>query len=420
MHAENSYWAVTAPYPEPHTADLPDRVDCVVVGGGYSGLSAATHLAKKKASVAVLERERIGWGASSRNGGMVLPGLKVELEALARQLGLEAARRMYEMSVEAVELVRDLTLAEKIDCELQSTGELYAAWKPAHFKAMCARLPALEKRFGRTYHVIPPEELASELGTTRYHGALVDENAMGLHPRKYVLGLAQSAMRAGATLHEGMGVTRIERTASGFTVITPRGVIRSKHVIIATNGYTGGITPWHQRRIVPVGSYIIATEPLDQALADRLIPKRRMVFDSKNMLYYFRILPDNRMLFGGRASFVPTSEEKTGAILRRGMVELFPDLREVPVAYSWGGTLGFAMDLMPHAGIRDGMHYSLGYAGHGVALATYMGKRLAESITEGKEIPFSNTPFWPIPFYWGWPWFLPFAGMYYEFMDMVS
>jgi glycine/D-amino acid oxidase-like deaminating enzyme len=422
MRTDISYWFASAPSRTPYDGVLPEDVDCAIVGGGYTGLSAAYHMAQQGIKAAVLEQEHIGWGASGRNGGMVLPGFKQEVHTLIKRHGLKKARALYDLSTEAVMLVKSLVKSNNIDCDLQETGYFYAAWKPAHLRGMTEWQRTMSDHFGHPTRLVTQAQMqAEELGTSRYHGGLVDDFAAGLHPAKYVAGLARIAAQAGACLYDNTEVQSLKKTVSGFEVSTNRGVLRSREVVIATNGYTGGLVPFLQRRIIPVGSYIIATSPLDPALANRLIPSRRMIFDSKHMLYYFRILPDNRMLFGGRASWTPTTPEKSADILRRSMIELFPELAKVDVEYSWGGTLGFTFDLMPHSGSMDGIHYALGYGGHGVAFATYMGKQLAD-LAAGKisSLPVSEIGFPGMILYRRNPWFLPLAGLYYGFLDRIS
>ena len=224
-----------------------------------------------------------------------------------------------------------------------------------------------------------------------------------------------------------MGLERNSRQGEkGWSVRTARGALQASDVLIATSGYTSGITPLLQKKIIPIGSFIIVTEVLPEALARELSPRNRMIYDSKNYLYYYRLTPDRRMLFGGRAAFFPENENTvrdSARILRDGMISVYPQLRETKVEYVWGGTLDFAFDIMPHAGKMDGMFYSVGYAGHGVAMATLLGKKIAESILTGRdENPFSDIRFpgAPLGVYNGKPWFLPFAGMWYKFLDWVS
>jgi glycine/D-amino acid oxidase-like deaminating enzyme len=421
---QTSLWSATAPeLPSFANLALPPRADVVVVGGGYTGLSAALRLAQLGAQVTLLERETLGWGASSRNGGMVLTGHKRGIGAITRSLGLARARELWNASLAALETVATLIDEEQIDCDFARRGHLDAAYKPAHMKHLEATHELLEREFDYSTRIVPKQELRDELDTDLYYGGLVDERSAGLNPAKYVRGLARAAHRAGARLHEGTAAQEIERTAHGFRVKTTRGTIECKDVIAATNGYAGRETPQLQRRVIPLGSYIIATEPLDRELAEQLIPHNRMVFDTKNFLYYFRRSSDDRIVFGGRAAFFPATPDtvrESAGILRKGMLEVFPQVEAYPTAYAWGGTLGFTFDLYPHAGQMDGMYYSMGYAGHGVALATYLGQQLGNRIAgQSWHNPFEGMEFPTMPFYGGNPWFLPFAALYYRFLDWV-
>jgi glycine/D-amino acid oxidase-like deaminating enzyme len=325
------------------------------------------------------------------------------------------------MSLESIDTVKRIITEGQIACDWQETGYFYAASKPRHLSGMEADTRLMKERFDYQTHILNRAQLPEELGSEAFFGGQVDDCGGGLHPGKYVIGLAGAVERAGASLHEAAHVQRVRRVNGEFEVTTTRGSLRAKNVIVGTNGYTRELTPWLRRRIIPLGSYIIVTEPLDPTLADRLIPRRRMIFDSKNLLYYFRLLPDNRMMFGGRVSFTPATSEKSGALLRDAMIRIFPDLKETHIAYSWGGFLGLAFDLMPHAGWHDGMLYSVAYVGHGVAMATYMGMKLAHVLSGRLSTPpFSDLRFPAWFFYQRNPWFMPLAGMWYRFLDAVS
>ncbi len=420
-----SLWSATAPELESFAnRPLPERADVVVIGGGYTGLSAALRLAKLGARVTVLEKEMLGWGASSRNGGMVLTGHKHGIGEITRTMGLTRARELWNASLSALECVATMVQEEKIDCDFARRGHFDAAYKPAHLEHLKATHELLERDFDYATRVVSKEKMREELGTNFYHGGLVDERSAGLHPAKYVRGMALAAQRAGADLHDTVAANEIEKTANGFNVKTARGMIACKDVIAATNGYTTRATPQFQKRIIPIGSYIIATEPLDAKLAQQLIPNNRMIFDTKNFLYYFRRSPDDRIVFGGRAAFFPATPDtvrESADILRKGMLDIFPDVEKFPTAYAWGGTLGFTFDLYPHAGQMDGVYYAMGYAGHGVALATYLGQQLANRIAgQTWHNPFEGMNFPTMPLYRGNPWFLPFAALYYRFQDWVS
>jgi len=269
--------------------------------------------------------------------------------------------------------------------------------------------------------------LRSEIGSDLYFGALLDEASAGVNPAKYAAGMIHAASRAGAQLFEHAPVTKIAKDAAGYTVETAKGTLRARDVIAATNGYTSKLTSYLNKRIIPIGSYIIATEPLGDALASEVSPMRRQMFDSKNFLYYFRLSADNRLIFGGRAGFLPetpTTVRESAAILQRGMCEVYPQVQDTKVDYAWGGTLGFSFDLLPHAGrTDDGVHYALGCGGHGVALLTYLGACVAKRILgEHVDTPLLTLPFptAPLGLYNGNPWFLPLAGAYYKVLDLLS
>jgi glycine/D-amino acid oxidase-like deaminating enzyme len=423
---ETPYWWATAEA-LPSYADrrLPERVDVVVVGSGYTGLSAALHLAKSGASVAVLEKETIGWGASSRNGGQVLSGLKLGVETLVARYGLAAARRLYAVSRASVAFVEDLIAAEQIDCEYARCGNLVAASKPKHFEAFKQTQELLAREFEEHHQLVPRAEQRREIGTDAYFGLMVEPYNASLHPAKYVRGLAQAAERAGAGLYDAAPALAVERDGSGFKVRTSRGTIEARVVFAATNGYADAAMPALRRRLIPIGSYIIATEPLSAELAGRLLPRRRVVSDSRNFLHYYRLSEDNRMLFGGRAEFVPPTGEsnrKSAEVLRRDMLQVFPELQDAKVAYAWSGNVCFTLDMLPHAGRLDnGVHYAAGYGGHGVGMATYLGAKMADVILgRDDQNPFRDMRFRAIPLYDGRPWFLPLIAAWYKFLDWIQ
>lgn len=391
-----------------------------IIGGGYTGLAAARALARRGADVTVLEQHTIGWGASSRNGGFVLPGFKPEVEALARALGVTEARRLFELSLQAICALEAVIAEEAIDCDYVRCGTVVLAARQGHVAGLEASRRFLRDELAHETVVLGPAELRSEIGSSRYHGGLLDPFAGSVQPALLLRGLAAAAERAGARLVEGAGVTRVTRAGGGLTLATGRGTVVARDVLVATNGYTGPVVPALQRRVVPVGSYIIATAPLAPDLASRLIPRRRVLSDTKNLLFYFRLSPDGRLVFGGRAAFTPTAVARSAAILRRGMVEVFPELGGVPVEYAWDGRVAFTVDQMPHAGVLDGIHYALGYGGHGVALATWLGARMGEALAGAGTVPRLTSPFRPVPLYGGTPWFLPLVGGYYRVRDWVA
>jgi glycine/D-amino acid oxidase-like deaminating enzyme len=400
------------------------RYDVAIVGAGYTGLSAARQLARTGASVLVLERGGIGDGASSRNAGQVLTGLKLEPASLIAKYGEAHARQLFDLSRDAISALERVVADEAIDCELERTGHLQAAAKPSHFHALEQEQALLGRVFDHSVTLIGERDQAAELGARGYHGLLVDEESRAINPAKYVHGLAAAAARAGAVIAEHAAVERISRNGQTWRIDTAHRQIHARDVLVATNGYTDKAAPALQRRLIPIGSYIIATEPLPAVLTARLLPKRRMVFDSKYFLHYFRLTADNRLLFGGRAEFSgPTlqSANRAELILRRELSSIFPELAGTPIEYAWSGHVAFTRDQMPHAGRMDGLFYAGGYCGHGIAMATYLGGLIARRIAgEQFDNPFFDDHFAPIPLYYGRPWFLPAVGVYYRLLDWLS
>ncbi len=421
------YWHTTTDMPsDKNLTPIPDRVDIAIIGGGYTGLSAARTLAMQGMKVAVLEAETMGWGASSRNGGMVLSGLKLPMQTIIKRYGRDLAKRLFQASLDSIDTVEQIVKEEKIDCGFARTGHLLAANKPKHFDALKDEVEFMEKEFNHKVHLVSRERQREEIGTDLYHGALVDEVSAGVNPAQFVAGLAGAAEKAGALTCARARVNRLRRGEKRFVVETERGTVVAQSVLMATSGYTGNVAKKLQRKIIPIGSFIIATERLSDELAHELSPKSRMIFDYKHYLNYFRLW-DNRMIFGGRAAFFPENENtirQSAEILRREMVTVYPQLKDAAVEYAWGGTLDFAFDMMTHVGEMDGIFYSLGYAGHGVAMGTHLGKTVAEAMMKGniKEHPFASFDFpgAPLGLYDGRPWFLPFAGMWHKILDWVE
>jgi glycine/D-amino acid oxidase-like deaminating enzyme len=414
-------WMDTAEPTSFPASPLPRSTDVAIIGGGYTGLAAARTLARGGADVTVLERHHVGWGASGRNGGFVLQGYKPEMEELARMVGPDRARRMFQLTLEALQLLERLIVEEGIACDFARCGALTLAAKPGHLPGLEQSGRFLRQELGYETELLNREDMGREIGSARYHGALLDPGGCSLQPAKYVRGLGVAAARAGARLLEDTEVTRVKKVAGGFEIGTSRGVVRAREVLAATNGYTPAALGRLRRRVIPIGSYIIATQPLGEELARRLVPKRRVMSDTKNLLYYFRLSPDSRMVFGGRASFTPASTKRSAKILAAGMREVFPELAGATIEYAWSGKVAYPMDHLPHAGRLDGVHYSMGYCGHGVALATYLGTRMGEVLLGTGEVPdLGGKRFKAIPFFNGFPWFLPFVGGYYRTRDWLG
>jgi glycine/D-amino acid oxidase-like deaminating enzyme len=403
--------------------DLPARADVAIVGAGYTGLSAGRELARRGASVVVLDAERVGFGASSRNGGQVLTGLKLDSSTLLARYGERRARELFDISIESIEALERLIEQEQLDCEYHRSGHLDAANKPSDFKAFQEEQSLLDRVYHHRVEVISRGDQSSEIGSSAYYGVMLDERSGALNPAMYVQQLAAAACRAGAVIAEAARVTDLRRANILWEVTTTRGSFEARDVLVATNGYTDRAAKWLQRRLVPIGSYIIATEPLSDADARQVLPKRRMVFDANYFLHYFRLSRDNRLLFGGRARFTPSTADSTqrcAEILRRDMLLVFPALASVKIDYAWSGNVAFTRDQLPHGGRLDQAYYSAGYCGHGVAMATYLGALMARRIAgDHFDHPLIDAHFPAIPLYDGKPWFLPIAAAYYKLRDWI-
>jgi len=418
---ERSFWQATMPPIADHrSGTLPDAADVVVIGGGITGLSAARRAVELGATVALLDAERLGWGASTRNGGMCHPGFKHSVTELVAKHGETKGTAIYRESIDAFEHVRELCTT-RIEADFVQSGHVVAASTPAVADGFAASALALA-RVDMPAHVVARADLRTEIGTDAYFGGLVVERSAGLHPGKLTAGLARLAGEAGVRLFEGTRALRIRPQADGRSVVeTSRGAILARDVIVATNGYTGGVTPTLRRRLLSIGSYIIVTERLPADLAAEISPRGRMFFDTRNFLSYWRLTPDNRLLFGGRASMWPTSVARTAAILQRSMVEVHPQLRGTRIAYAWGGRVAFTYDRMVHAGRADGVTYAVGCCGSGVAIMPYLGVKVAEWVGGGAApgLAAVGFPLVPAP-YEGRAWFLPLAGEYWKAKDRLA
>jgi glycine/D-amino acid oxidase-like deaminating enzyme len=428
---EKNFWATTVDSPPvAASSELPDSIDVTVIGGGYCGLSAARTLAKRGLNVAVFEAETFGWGASSRNGGMVLTGMKLSVPTLIKRYGRETVRKMYAASLESIDCVEQIMREENIDCNFSRCGHLEVACKQSHFDGYEESAALIQREFNHELRIIPKKELRGEIGSDIYFGGMVDGTSAGLNPARYVAGLVLASQRAGACLHDHTRVERVEAIsingARKFRLHTSRGALTAREVILASGAYTTEATPALRKKIIPIGSYIIATEALPEHLARDLSPRNRMIYDSKHFLYYYRLTPDNRMLFGGRAAFFPETENtvrQSAEILRRGMIGVYPQLGDTKVEFVWGGTLDFTLDVMPHAGKLDGMYFGAGFAGHGVAAATWFGAKLAGLICgDPNDIPFDGIKFpaAPLGLRSGNTWALPLAGAWYRILDFFT
>jgi glycine/D-amino acid oxidase-like deaminating enzyme len=416
------YWHATMPaLPDRAGKPLPDSADAVVIGGGYTGVAAARQLASQGASVVVLEARTLGWGASTRNGGIAHPGYKWGPASMIRRYGEALATRLYADSVEATNLIGRTIRDNGIEAELRLSGYMELAWSRRDAEDFVDEVP-VRTSWGTPARVVEREQLGTEVGTTAYHGGLAIDSGGVIHPGKWFAGLVGLAEAAGADLHEGVRATAIRRQPDGrFLVETERGTVHARDVLVATNAYTDGAAPALRRRIIPIGSYIIATEPLPEDLAREISPTGRAYFDTRNFLSYWHVSADRRLLWGGRVSFFPTTVDKTAKLLHRRMLQVHPQVAGYRVEYSWGGKIGMTFDRMPHIGRSGGVMYAMGCCGSGVVLLHWLGTRAAQWMGGGEAPALAQLrfPLVPAP-YEGRPWFLPVIGEYFRARDRLS
>ena len=424
---EFPYWWEAAE-PPTRAGALPDRAQVVVVGGGYAGLSAALTLQRLGHSAIVIDAERIGWGASSRNGGMVSGGLKVASGALNKTYGDEQARAIAGAAAASFPFIEELIAREHIDCDYVRCGRFVPAWTPKHYRALADRSDFIAEVTGLPTHMVPRSAQRGELGSDHYHGGMVAAATGSLHPGKYARGLAAAAEAAGAHLIDGVRVRGITVEGSGFRVRTDDADVVADAVLVATNGYSrapdgSSAMQWLARRLVPVASYIIATEPLGRTKILELFPTLRMIADTKRVLNYFRPSPDGeRLLWGGRASFSSASAMIAAPVLRKTMLRVFPELTGVRITHAWNGNVAFTFDSLPHIGVNGGVHYAAGCQGSGVAMASWLGHNAALKIAGAGNARFAldGLNFPTLPGYNGNPWFLPLVGGFFRLQDRID
>ena len=423
---ERPYWWDAAPPTIDSAPPLPEEIAVAIIGGGIAGLSTALELGRNGVKSLVLDREMIGWGASSRNGGALagagsLGKVRADLDKV---LGKQFLHELSEESEGAFESFEALVAREGLDCDYVRSGRFVGAHAPKAMDALKRRADFINAAAGEQAFILPRERVAEEIATDRFFGGMVLHRAGSLHPAKYVRSLGQAAERNGAILAGGTEVRGYKRLPDGsFLVDTSRGAVRAHHVMAATNGYTGKATPWQRRRLIPVASYMIATEELGEERVRKALPKLRVYGDTKKVLYYFRPSPDyRRILFGGRASFVDADTKRSGAKLHRFLTDLIPELEGVRITHSWKGNVAFAFDMMPHVGVEDGVHYAMACNGSGVTTMTHLGTVAAQMILGGGNSisAFARLPFPTVPFYNGNPWFLPFVGTSYQLRDRLD
>ena len=420
-----SYWLDTAPaFCGGATGRVEGRADIVIVGGGFTGLSTALACARRGASVVLLDADRVVGEASGRNGGQCNNGLFQDYGAMTQTFGPQNAKAMYRAFTAAVDTVERVARDEEIDCGFRRCGRIKLAAKPAHYEKFVRACELLRAEVDPNIELVSPDHIRDEIGTDIFHGGLIQTTSAQLHVGKFGVGLAEAAARQGAQIYESAAVTELKHLSHGrYRVTSTRGVIEANRLLIATGNGNLGPFPWFRRRIVPVGSFIVVTEPLEPAMMNRLLPTRRNYVTSKNIGNFFRTTPDNRLLFGGRARFAmsnPRSDKKSGEVLRATLAQLFPELAQVRIDYCWGGSVDMTSDRLPRAGEHEGMFYAMGYSGHGVQMSVHMGQILADMMEgRGETNPWRDLDWPSIPGHYGKPWFLPVVGAWYRLQDIL-
>jgi glycine/D-amino acid oxidase-like deaminating enzyme len=396
------------------------KVDVLIVGAGYTGLSAALTTARGGRSTLVVDAEDPGYGCSSRNGGQISTSVKPSLEKLTAKFGAERARGIRAEGANALRWIGEFVAREGLACDFRRVGRFHAAHTPEHYEMLVRDAEKLHRQEGIESFAVPRAEQRRQLGTDAYFGGVVFSAHCSLHPGKFLREMLRLALGAGAQVVGRCRVTGITRSGSGFRVETSKGVVEARDVIVATNGYTTALTPWLRRRVIPIGSYIIATEELPEATIDELFPGDRIASDTCKVVYYYRASPDRRrVLFGGRVSASETTALVGAARLRQDMCRIFPQLEGVGLSHAWSGTVAYSFDELAHTGVQDGIHYAMGYCGSGVSMAPYLGMRAGQKVLGLPEgaTAFDGLPFPTRPLYRGKPWFLPAAVAWYRWKD---
>lgn len=413
----HAYWREGVDWPEIRR-DLIDKVELLIVGAGYTGLSAAIAAHDAGAKVAVVEAGSPGQGASSRNGGMVGAHPRLGWEALEKAFGRDTADALFAEAAPALDWVTDLIRREEIDCDFQQTGRVQLAYTPADFAGqkrlaehVAAKSDVVCKPLSRT-------DLAAEIATPLYYGGLLFPQHCALHPARYHKGLLEAVLRRSIPLIGDCPVTGISRRGAEYKVDTAKGTLRADKVLLATNGYTGKTFGWFSGRVFPVPSYLIATEPLESDVIARLAPGGRMMVETRSTHSYFRVSPDgSRIIFGGRAAMVDISLETAARRLRNTMAQIWPELGDVRLSHVWSGNTGFTFNHLPHVGSHKGIAYAMGFSGSGTVMAPYLGAKAALLALglPGGETAYSDTHLASRWFYRGGrPWFLYPAELWYR------
>lgn len=425
-----SYWHDTAPvFAQAQRGPVTGKVDVAVIGGGFTGLNAALRLARAGVSVAVLEAAHVGAGGSGRNGGHLNNGMAHGYAEAKAHLGPERARALYKAYDRSIDMIENVIADEGIACNFRRSGKLKLASRASHVDGLRRGFELIHRDVDPDTRWLDKAELADEIGSPEFHGAMLYGKSAMMHMGRYVTGLADAAHRHGALIWEHAPLLARERAGNGWALKTPDGTLTADRIIVATGAYSGVVPKaplaYFRKRIISVGSFIVATRPLTPQEVAETMPGNRTCVTSMNIGNYFRLSPDNRLIFGGRARFSATSDQQSdalsGQVLRRSMARIFPQLADIELDYCWGGLVGMTKDRYPRAGEAEGMIYGMGYSGHGAQLSTLIGQALADMALGRKDTNPLDGLEWPaIPLHTGKPWFLPLVGMWFALKDRLS
>lgn len=417
---QEPYWWEAAPRPRLEPEALPEKVDVAVVGSGFTGLSAALTLARAGREVAVIEARDPGFGASTRNAGFVGKTLKHSFREVMTKEGLARAIAVHGEARAAFDHVTELIEKEQISCGLERCGRFMGALSAHHYETMAAELELRRQHLGEEFEMVPRGEQHREVGSELYHGGAMVPAMAAVHPALYQSGLLDRVKSAGARVIANTPVTGLRREGGGFRVATGRGSLSARDVVLATNGYSGRATPDFRRRVIPFRAFMIATEPLGREVLARALPQGRTFHDYNNNLTYIRPAPDrSRLLLGALTGTVEDNLEIMATRLHGRLRQVFPELSGVRLSHCWSGYGAAAFDLYPHVGVRDGVHYAMGYCFAGLPMGTYLGHKAALMVLGSPEARtvFGERELPTRSYYWGRPWFVPAAMAYYNWLD---
>ncbi len=422
-YASKPYWWERTPRPKIQDYPLPKSSDVVILGSGYTGLSAAIQTTRHNLQTVVIDANDAGWGCSTRNGGQISSSIKGSYAKLSRQYGENQAVALIETGKEAVRWIEHFIQKNHIDCDYVNSGRFYGAHTPDEFQYMCKSLKQTPEALREGIYTINAEQQATEIGSQYYYGGTINPDCSSIDPARYHQGLLNISMQQGCQIITNCKGTHIHKQNGTYHVSTSKGTIQARDVIVATNGYTGNSTPWIQKRVIPIGSYIIATEPLPEGMIKELLPTNRVITDTLKLVVYYRACPEQkRILFGGRVMIRETEPTISAPKLRKLMLERFPALSDVRISHSWMGFVAYTFDQLPHLGQYDGVHYCVGYCGSGISLSSYLGAKTGLRVAgqAGHETALDKQDFQGRFYYRGNPWFLKPSVFYYQVRDRLS